>query len=465
MTEQINYTICPVCGEKIKFRRQQPDMCPVCENFLPDDIEIIVYNEAVTPTKPEQSGADDTPQTPKYRPNNDSTAQPPKYRPNYDSTVRYKDQSAYRQNEPEEAPEPEEQGPDITEPEQIIVPEPQKIPEPEPEIPEPEKPPELPEPVPVQPVRRKKSRTPLIIGGITAGAILIGGISAAVIFGGQGDDVQTSDTQTEAPAVTVPKSTASASTTAVRTTTAAETEEPAADPEVTFVRDMDFTDTRGNVGLYTGEMKNDMPWGQGTFWYNTEFEEYDGSYAGEDARGSYDGEWVNGVRSGSGTETVTGAMGSVMTTKGSYGQDWIVGKGYIEWTYYDGTQITYAGEFGQGGAYNGEGLLTEKYPDGRNTTYEGGFANSVRSGSGIYTANFPRELYPMFRIYYTGEFRNNTENGAGVRTTFNSEGTVLRQEGNFLNGVPDGVMHCIFTDLDGNKTTYDEMWENGTPVS
>ena len=259
MNDEMKIIVCPVCRERIKFLRQPPDVCPVCENIIPEDAEVMAENRAA-----ENIAAEPAPAAAEkkviYRPNEPEIPQKPVYRPNEPETPQ---KTIYRPNDPSPSP----------------------VPEPATEPLRQEKPPASPGPVgqfvyqqpvnqqtkyqqpvdqqtiyqqpvdqqtiyqhPVnqQPVYQQaitqqpipaqykspksKSKAPAVIGGIAAAVILIGGgIAAAVTLGGQSGGVETSG-QTEA--VNIPRTEGSsdpanvfAASTTLGSTTASVTEE------------------------------------------------------------------------------------------------------------------------------------------------------------------------------------------------------------------------------------------------
>ena len=188
-------------------------------------------------------------------------------------------------------------------------------------------------------------------------------------------------------------------------------------------------------GTYTGQIKNDLENGYGTFrWEDGEV---------------YVGYWVKGERSGKGKYT--------FKTGDIYEGDFInndrTGKGKYTWKE---TGDNYEGDFVEG-MRTGKGKYTWKNGD----NYEGDFINNVRTGKGKYTWIENGDIYE-------GDFINSVRTGKG-KYTWKESGDIY--EGDFINSFRTGkgkytyknsgdVYEGDFVDLDfTGKGKY--TWRNG----
>ena len=193
---------------------------------------------------------------------------------------------------------------------------------------------------------------------------------------------------------------------------------PAPTPQVeTYVTDRSFKDSRSLTYIYTGEVSNGKPNGNGTGVYPGNGTNYDGTYKGAWKDGNrngygthewtvgdkYEGNWLNDNKNGTGTYTWRNGDKYV----GEWRNDLKHGTGTL--TLADGSK--YVGGF-KDDLMDGTGTLT--LPGGYK--YEGGFKDGYMSGTGTYT-------WPD-GSKYVGEWKNGQMHGKGA--LYNANGSIVR---------------------------------------
>lgn len=227
-------------------------------------------------------------------------------------------------------------------------------------------------------------------------------------------------------------------------------------------------------GTYVGQLKNGIPYGEGT-WVDYEGTEYVGGFKdglfhgygtltwGEDSEWAgdmYEGEWKYDQFHGYGVWSTPGGS----KYEGEFNEGLFHGQGKLTWgddtewagdvyegdfkddymhgygTFYYADGVTYSGQF-QYDLFHGEGVVT--WPKG--DRYEGSWVEGEREGKGTYT--WPNG------DKYVGEFKDSLFHGYG--TYYYSDGA--KYEGYWANDKEHG--QGKFTDVDG--TVYEGRWENG----
>jgi len=190
---------------------------------------------------------------------------------------------------------------------------------------------------------------------------------------------------------------------------------------------------------YIGEVKNNLPNGEGSFFYSTE-----SVYEGEWKKGLpngygkrvydngkiYDGEWENGKRHGKGIYyTVNDNTG----TKETVIANWVDNRLYDE-----------KGEilFGDGSRYVGG--IKSGYLSGKGCFY---WNNGSLSTEGLYIQGklfgYVKRYYPDGQLKYEGEYKDGKKEGKG-RTYY--ENGQLRYEGDFKGGKGNGKGKLYYDD-------------------
>ena len=176
-------------------------------------------------------------------------------------------------------------------------------------------------------------------------------------------------------------------------------------------------------GTYTGQIKNDLENGYGTYkWDNGEvYEGYwvkgertgKGKYTWKESGDIYEGDFINSVRTGKGKYTWK-ESGDIY--EGDFINSIRTGKGKYTWKesgdIYEGDYIN--------GVYTGKGKYTWKESG---DIYEGDFINAVRTGKGKYTWKESGDIYE-------GDFINADMTGK-AKYTYKISGDVY--EGDFVN--------------------------------
>lgn len=157
-----------------------------------------------------------------------------------------------------------------------------------------------------------------------------------------------------------------------------------------FVENKEYQNDWG-VGVFTGNLKDGVPNGQGTVRYN------DGS--------EYKGGFYDGLPNGKGT--YKNSKGHLVF-EGVYGN----GKRARGTHYADDGTILFKGVYTEGGGrLEGYGIETGKNNDGTTWKYEGEYKHQMWNGKGTYTNGEKRKGWGY---KYVGEFLNNELHGKGT---------------------------------------------------
>ena len=269
------------------------------------------------------------------------------------------------------------------------------------------------------------------------------------------------------------------------TTTASETEKTTT-PKVTEAQTKPAAESisfelklAGNTfqGTYTGDLKNGVPDGTGSFTGkndSTELFEFTGKFKSGVVNGKskfkskktsgevivFEGEFVDGVRHGQGvyTRTYTDDNEKIeLIYSGEWVDDNLCGQGEKIITYRSGdiSKEIWEGEFADS-KLNGQGVNTVEYTNGDVKSWTGTYVNNSFNGYGTAQLNFANGN----KETWEGEWTDGVLSGKIIRIAVTDRG-VHTYEGDYIDHKRTGYGKETFERTDGYLDIYEGEWVDG----